>query len=70
MATAAMAATSVYGLHAPWSAALAVSACLLVDVVVGLINGIGVGYLRLPTMILTLAMNAVLLDPHVESETF
>lgn len=61
MTAAAMVATSVYGIGEPWSAALAMPAGLLVGVVVGLLNGVGVGYLRLPSMILTLAMNAVLL---------
>ncbi len=60
MTTAAMVATTLVGLGAPWSA-LAIPGGLAVGLVVGLLNGIGVGYLRLPSMILTLAMNAVLL---------
>ena len=61
MATAAMVATSMVGIGEPWAAALAIPAGVVVGAAVGLINGIGVGYLRLPSMILTLAMNAVLL---------
>jgi ribose transport system permease protein len=61
MTTAAMVATGMVGIGEPWAAALAIPAGLVVGAAVGLINGIGVGYLRLPSMILTLAMNAVLL---------
>jgi ribose transport system permease protein len=49
------------GLGESWAVALAIPAGLLVGIIVGLFNGIGVGYLRLPSMILTLAVNAVLL---------
>lgn len=39
---------------------LGVAAGLGVGVIVGLVNGIGVAYLRIPSMVLTLGMNAVL----------
>lgn len=60
MTVAAMVATTVTGLGGSW-ADFAIPAGLLVGVLVGLINGIGVGIIRLPSMILTLAVNAVLL---------
>lgn len=60
MTAAAMVATTLAGLGGIY-ADLAIPGGLLVGVVVGLLNGFGVGYLRLPSMILTLAMNAVLL---------
>jgi ribose transport system permease protein len=60
MTAAAMVATTLVGLGGPWPA-LAIPGGLAVGLVVGLLNGIGVGYLRLPSMILTLAVNAVLL---------
>ena len=60
MTTAAMVATTLVGFGEPW-AALAIPGGLAVGLAVGLLNGIGVGYLRLPSMILTLAVNAVLL---------
>ena len=60
MAGAAMVATGIAGLGDEPSA-LAIPAGLATGLVVGLVNGIGVGYLRLPSMILTLAVNAILL---------
>lgn len=39
---------------------LGIAAGLSVGVIVGLVNGIGVAYLRIPSMVLTLGMNAVL----------
>jgi ribose transport system permease protein len=60
MTAAAMMATTLAGLGGIY-ADLAIPGGLLVGAVVGLLNGFGVGYLRLPSMILTLAMNAVLL---------
>ena len=60
MTVAAMVATTVTGFGGPW-VDLAIPAGLLVGVLVGLINGVGVGVIRLPSMILTLAVNAVLL---------
>lgn len=60
MTVAAMVATATTGLGEAW-APLAIPAGLLVGFIVGLANGIGAGYIRLPSMILTLATNAVLL---------
>ena len=60
MTVAAMVATTITGFGGPW-VDLAIPAGLLVGVLVGLINGVGVGVIRLPSMILTLAVNAVLL---------
>jgi len=60
MTGAAMVATALAGKHGVY-ASFAIPGGLLVGLVVGLLNGFGVGYLRLPSMILTLAMNAVLL---------
>jgi ribose transport system permease protein len=53
LAAAAMTATAVGG---PW----AVPAGLGVGLAVGLVNGFGVAYLRVPSMIFTLGVNAVL----------
>ena len=53
LAAAAMTATAVGG-------PLAVPAGLAVGLAVGLLNGIGVAYLRVPSMIFTLGVNAVL----------
>ncbi len=39
---------------------LGVAAALGIGMIVGLVNGIGVAYLRVPSMVLTLGMNAVL----------
>jgi ribose transport system permease protein len=50
---AAMMATAVGG---PW----AIPIGLLVGLMVGLVNGLGVAYLRIPSMIFTLGMNAVM----------
>jgi ribose transport system permease protein len=60
MTVAAMVATTITGFGGAW-VDFAIPAGLLVGVLVGLINGIGVGVIRLPSMILTLAVNAVLL---------
>ncbi len=60
MTVSAMMATTMAGLGGVY-ADLAIPAGLAVGVLVGLVNGFGVGYLRLPSMILTLAINAVLL---------
>ena len=60
MTGAAMVGTTLAGFGGIY-ADLAVPGGLLLGAVVGLLNGFGVGYLRLPSMILTLAMNAVLL---------
>jgi len=53
LTAAAMTATAVGG-------ALAVPAGLAVGLAVGLLNGVGVAYLRVPSMIFTLGVNAVL----------
>jgi ribose transport system permease protein len=53
LAAAAMMATAVGG---PW----AIPAGLAVGLAAGFVNGIGVGYLRVPSMIFTLGMDAVL----------
>ena len=60
MTISAMVATTMAGLGGVY-AHLAIPAGLAVGLLVGAINGFGVGYLRLPSMILTLAINAVLL---------
>ncbi len=60
MTVTAMTATSLVGLGGPW-VGLAMPIALLVGVAIGLFNGFGVAYLRLPSMILTLGTNAVLL---------
>jgi ribose transport system permease protein len=60
MTVAAMVATAMTGLGDAWSP-LAIPAGLLVGAIVGFVNGIGAGFIRLPSMILTLATNAVLL---------
>ena len=43
----------------PWGAAFAIPFGILCGVAFGLINGIGVAYLRVPSMIFTLGINAV-----------
>jgi ribose transport system permease protein len=60
MTVAAMTATTLAGFGDPW-AALAIPGGLVIGLIVGVVNGVGVAYLRLPSMILTLATNAVLL---------
>jgi ribose transport system permease protein len=60
MTVAAMTATTFAGMGEPW-VGLAIPLGLAVGGLVGLFNGIGVAYFRLPSMILTLATNAVLL---------
>jgi ribose transport system permease protein len=60
MTVAAMVATTITGFGGPW-VDFAIPGGLLVGILVGLINGVGVGVIRLPSMILTLAVNAVLL---------
>lgn len=60
MTVTAMTATTLVGMGSPW-AELAMPIALLVGVAIGLFNGLGVAYLRLPSMILTLGTNAVLL---------
>jgi len=53
LAAAAMMATAVGG---PW----AIPAGIGVGLMVGIVNGLGVAYLRVPSMIFTLGMNAVM----------
>jgi ribose transport system permease protein len=60
MTVAAMTATTLAGMGEPWTS-LAIPLGLAVGMLVGLFNGTGVAYFRLPSMILTLATNAVLL---------
>jgi ribose transport system permease protein len=47
------------GGHGLWGVAAAVPAGILCGVAIGLVNGFGVAYLRIPSMIVTLASNAV-----------
>jgi len=49
-------ALTAYGL---WGQAFAIPFGVLCGVAIGLVNGIGVAYLRIPSMIVTLAVNAV-----------
>ncbi len=49
-------AAAAYG---PFGVALAVPFGILCGVLIGIVNGIGVAYLRIPSMIITLATNAV-----------
>ena len=60
MTVTAMTATTLAGMGDPW-VGLAIPLALAVGMAIGLFNGFGVAYLRLPSMILTLATNAVLL---------
>lgn len=45
--------------HGEWGTILAIPFGLLCGIALGLVNGIGVAYLRIPSMIITLAVNAV-----------
>ncbi len=59
---AAIASTTVAGQGSEaWWGVLAVPAGLFVGLLIGLLNGLGVAFLRLPSMIWTLGMNAVVL---------
>lgn len=49
-------AAAAYG---PWGTALAIPIGVTCGLLMGLVNGIGVAYLRIPSMIITLAINAV-----------
>ncbi|MBV9221148.1 MAG: ABC transporter permease, partial [Methylobacteriaceae bacterium] len=53
LAAAAMMATAIGG---PWALPIG----LAVGLIVGIVNGIGVAYLRVPSMIFTLGINAVM----------
>ncbi len=58
VAAGGMMATAVAGLG-PVGQALAIPAGVACGVLLGLVNGAGVAYLRLPSMVVTLAVNAV-----------
>ena len=47
------------GGHGTWGSVLAPVCGILCGVAIGLVNGVGVAYLRIPSMIVTLATNAV-----------
>jgi ribose transport system permease protein len=55
----AMMATAVAGWYGETGNVLAIPVGVLCGAMVGLLNGLGVAYLRLPSMIFTLGMNAV-----------
>ncbi|AOG11648.1 MULTISPECIES: ABC transporter permease [unclassified Agrobacterium] len=57
----AIVTTTVAGSQDPTLAALAIPIGLLTGALIGLINGIGVAFLRLPSMVWTLAMNSMLI---------
>lgn len=62
MTAAATVATAVVGSDPqPWVSEIGLLAGLAVGALVGLVNGIGVAYLRIPSMIWTLATNNVML---------
>jgi ribose transport system permease protein len=54
----AMTSSAIAG-YGETGALLAIPAGILCGVAIGLVNGVGVGYLRIPSMIVTLATNAV-----------
>tara|TARA_R110002094_G_scaffold86012_2_gene89968 strand:+ start:2384 stop:3337 length:954 start_codon:yes stop_codon:yes gene_type:complete len=58
---AAILSTSLVGSGNPALAALAIPAALIFGALVGVINGIGVAILRIPSMVWTLAVNSMLL---------
>ena len=58
--TGAMMATAVAQFE-PWGSAAAIPVGMLCGLLIGGINGLGFAYLRIPSMIFTLGMNAVLL---------
>jgi ribose transport system permease protein len=58
MTTGAMMACAVAG-HGTSGAIIAIPCGVLCGVAIGVVNGIGVAYLRIPSMIITLATNAV-----------
>jgi len=60
LTVAAMMATTIAGMGG-WVAGFAIPAGLGVGVLIGLINGLMVAYMRVPSMIITLGVNAVLL---------
>lgn len=58
---AAIISTSLVGSGDPVLGALAIPAALLFGAVIGIVNGIGVAILRIPSMVWTLAVNSMLL---------
>ncbi len=58
---AAILSTALVGSGIPTLGALAVPAALLFGAAVGLVNGLGVAFLRIPSMVWTLAVNSMLL---------
>lgn len=58
---AAIVATSLAGSGSPLLTALAIPVALLFGAVVGIVNGVGVAILRIPSMVWTLAVNSMLL---------
>jgi len=59
---AAIASTTIAGLgKEAWWGIMAIPAGLFTGLLIGLLNGLGVAFLRLPSMIWTLGMNAVVL---------
>ena len=62
MTAAALLSTATVGSHPrPWVSELGVLVGLATGASIGLVNGIGVAYLRIPSMIWTLAVNTVVL---------
>lgn len=57
----AIVTTTIAGSQDPTLAALAIPIGLLTGALIGMINGIGVAFLRLPSMVWTLAMNSMLI---------
>jgi ribose transport system permease protein len=57
----AIVTTTIAGSQDPTLAALAIPIGLLTGALIGLVNGIGVAFLRLPSMVWTLAMNSMLI---------
>ncbi|MEM9318268.1 MAG: ABC transporter permease [Pseudomonadota bacterium] len=58
---AAIVSTSLVGTGDPTLAALAIPAALAFGAVIGVVNGVGVAFLRIPSMVWTLAVNSMLL---------
>ena len=58
---AAIVSTTMVGSDIPLLSALAIPMALLFGVVVGIVNGIGVAWFRIPSMVWTLAVNSIML---------
>jgi ribose transport system permease protein len=58
---AAIISTSLVGSGDPFLGAMAIPAALLFGALIGIVNGIGVAILRIPSMVWTLAVNSMLL---------